>query len=170
MRSAFFRAAKNRVSNAVSSSDAGKAAHTPASLNRRAQHQRAGHDGHHAPADGGDGGFHRAVHGAQVARRHDVEPRKEVAHKVQPHPMWANCAIWAEFSLLNQRHQGSVKPNTTPYSTAASTQRRAAAQQQQLSGPGLGRSCRSTAHQRLCALRHTVEDGRDTSAKFATTP
>ena len=50
-----------------------------------AQHQRAGHDGHHAAADGGDRGFHRAVGRTQIARRHDVEPGKEVAHEVQPH-------------------------------------------------------------------------------------
>ena len=47
-----------------------------------AHHQRTGHNGCHAAADGGDGSLCRAVGRAQIARRRDVEPGKEVTDEI----------------------------------------------------------------------------------------
>ncbi len=72
--------------------------------------------------------------------------------------MWANCAIWVEFAVEHAHQRiGSTKDDAVQH--RCQHQCGAAAQDEQL----WHRPCRfavALAHQRLCALCYTIEDGR----------
>ena len=114
-----------------------------------AHHQRADHNGRHAAADGGDRGFHRAVGGAQVARRHDVEPGKEVAHEVQPHAVVGKPGHLRRAFTVEPAHQRIGHAEHHRVQHGRQCQRGAAAQNEQLPGSGAVAVAVAAAHQRL---------------------
>ena len=111
------------------------------------------------PADGGDGGLHRAVHGAQIARRHNVKACKEVAHKVHPHPGVGVLRHLHRVFAVEPAYKGIGQAEHCGVQHRRQHQHRAAAQQQQFPRPGVVVLAVAAAHQRLYALCHTVEDG-----------